>query len=116
MNQVRLSTDYWSNNDASAGSFTFAAETDYRFKIVSEPQKASIYIDDVLVHEAAFASLYTNGQVGFGGYNLPAYTLSGVSLSKQSAEPPVQTCSTRWTPPGTRTTLWTTSSRPWCPT
>ena len=71
MNQVRLSTDYWSNNDASAGSFTFAAETDYRFKIVSEPQKASIYIDDVLVHEAAFASLYTNGQVGFGGYGLP---------------------------------------------
>ena len=90
MNQVRLSTDYWSNNDASAGSFTFAAETDYRFKIVSEPQKASIYIDDVLVHEAAFASLYTNGQVGFGGYTLPAYTLSGVSLSKQSAEPPVE--------------------------
>ena len=84
--QVRLSEDYWSNNGGVAGTLSYAANTDYHVKVVTEPLKATVYVNDAKIVEKTYNNKVTGGSIGFGGWGLKQYTLKNVSLVEQKAE------------------------------
>ena len=89
LKQVRLAEDYWSNVGGVAGTQEIKANTDYRFKIVTEPKKVTVYVDDVKIVERDYTYTVTDGTVGFGGWGLKNYTLKNVSLTEEASAGPV---------------------------
>ena len=88
LKQVRLAEDYWSNVGGVAGTQEIKANTDYRFKIVTEPKKVTVYVDDIKIVERDYTYTVTDGTVGLGGWGLKNYTLKNVSLTEQKAAEP----------------------------
>lgn len=66
----------------------FVAGTDYQFKIVTAPDKMTVYIDNEKVAETTVVDTakVDTGYIGFGCYNLAPYTLKNISLVEQEAE------------------------------
>lgn len=84
-NQIRLTTDYWGNNDLAYASYTFAADTDYAIKIVTAPTSLAVYINETLIVEKTDYAAYENAQIGFGAYDAHNYSLTNLSLVEQKA-------------------------------